>query len=497
MTPTNTSGASTDTWSKDRAPENSPNFRGKKDNRACHSERVSRSPEQSEGEESHHAQDRLHEGEETCPICKGAGFVHPLLDSGQPDFSRVEPCQCQREELQREKFQYLQKYSNLGFLSRLTFDNLSPKGKRGDAISQERFARVYQMARVFADNPKGWLVFFGPAGCGKTHLACAIANHRLNSGLPAFYIGVADLLDHLRSAFSPTSDITYDGLFEQVKNTPLLVLDDLSMEGATLWAKEKLEQLLNHRFNTRLATVITTDVPLEKFDERLGGRLRDSEFCQVCIVGQKSSLACLDSLQLELLRNMTFANFDYKRLNLPLEQRQNLQQAFHLARDFAPSPEGWLIFHGVNGCGKTHLAAAIANYRLAQGKPVFFVVVPDLLDHLRSTFSPQSNISYDEFFEGIKQCPLLILDDFGEQSVTPWAQEKLYQLINYRYNARLPTVITSCFSLDEIEPRISSRMVDPRLSLVFNIIAPDYRGDVKPSQMAKRPEPRITRKQRP
>lgn len=485
MTPTNTSGASTDTWSKDRAAENSPNFRGKKDGLACYSER---------SEESRGAQGELHEGEETCPICKGAGFVHPLLDSGQPDFSRVVPCQCKREELRRKKFQYLQKYSNLGFLSRLTFDNLSPKGKRDDAISQEHFARGYQMARAFADNPKGWLVFFGPGGCGKTHLACAIANHCLNLGQPAFYIGAADLLDHLRRTFSPTSDISYDELFEQVKNTPLLVLDDLSMEGATPWAKEKLEQLLNHRFNARLATVITTDVPLEKFDERLGGHFRDSEFCQVCIVGQKSSLARLDSLQLELLRNMSFDNFDHRRLNLSLEQRQNLQQAFHLASDFARSPEGWLIFHGVNGCGKTHLAAAIANYRLAQGKPVFFVVVPDLLDHLRSTFSPQSNISYDEFFEGIKQCPLLILDDFGEQSATSWAQEKLYQLINYRYNARLPTVITSCFSLDEIEPRISSRMVDPRLSLVFNIIAPDYRGDVKPSQMAKHPEPRITKR---
>lgn len=487
MTPTNTSGASTGTWSKGKAPENSANFRGKKDDLACHSER---------GEESRGAQGELHEGEETCPICKGAGFVHPLLDSGQPDFSRVVPCQCKREELRRKKFQYLQKYSNLGFLSRLTFDILSPKGKRDDAISQEHFARGYQMARAFADNPKGWLVFFGPGGCGKTHLACAIANHCLNLGQPAFYIGAADLLDHLRRTFSPASDISYDELFEQVKNTPLLVLDDLSIEGATSWAKEKLEQLLNHRFNARLATVITTDVPLEKFDERLGGHFRDAEFCQVCMVGQKSSLARLDSLQLELLRNMGFDNFDHKRLNLSLEQRQNLQQAFHLASDFARSPEGWLIFQGVNGCGKTHLAAAIANYRLAQGKPVFFVVVPDLLDHLRSTFSPQSNISYDEFFEGIKQCPLLILDDFGEQSVTPWAQEKLYQLINYRYNARLPTVITSCFSLDEIQPRISSRMVDPMLSVVFNIIAPHYRSDVKPNQMAKRPEPRITRRQR-
>jgi DNA replication protein DnaC len=75
---------------------------------------------------------------------------------------------------------------------------------------------------------------------------------------------------------------------------------------------------------------------------------------------------------------------------------------------------------------------------------------------------------------------MLILDDFGQQSATPWAQEKLYQLINYRYNAMLPTIITTCASLEEIEVRFSSRMVDPRLSLVFNVIAPDYRGDIGP-----------------
>ena len=448
MVPTNISRANTDTWSKGSTP----------------------SPSMGEGR-----------GEgEICPICKGAGFVHPLLASGQPDFSRVVPCQCSKGELRKEKTEYLEKYSNLGSLSQLTFDNLSPEGKAKGVISQERFAQVYQAARAFADNPEGWLVFSGSSGCGKTHLACAIANHRLSLGEPVFYIGVADLLDHLRSAFSPASDITYDELFEQVKNTPLLVLDDLAMESATPWAKEKLEQLLNHRFNARLATVITTDVMVEKLDDFLRGKLTGNEFCQVWVIEQRSRLEYQSSLKLELLRNMAFENFDHKRLELPVEQRQNLRQAFHLAVEFARSPEGWLIFQGVNGCGKTHLAAAVANYRLAQGKPAFFVVVTDLLDHLRSTFSPDSKISYDEFFEQIKETPLLILDDFGEQSATQWAQEKLYQLINYRYNARLPMVVTTCLSLDEIEPRISSRMVDPKLSLVFNIIAPDYRGNVKP-----------------
>ena len=425
-------------------------------------------------------------GGEICPICKGAGFVHPALDSGKVDFSRVVPCRCSKGELRKKKTEYLEKYSNLGSLSQLTFDNLSPKGKAAGAISQERFAQVYQAAKAFADSPRGWLVFSGPSGSGKTHLACAIANHRLSLGEPVFYIGTADLLDHLRSAFSPASDTTYDELFEQVKNVPLLVLDDLGLGSATAWAKEKLEQLLQHRFNTRLATVITTDVPLERMDERLRGHLADNEFCQVWTIEPASPLESRGGLELELLRNMTFDNFDHKRMELPPEQRQNLRQAFNLAVEFARSPEGWLIFQGVNGCGKTHLAAAIANYRLAQGKPAFFVVVPDLLDHLRSTFSPDSRISYDEFSERIKEVPLLILDDFGEQSATPWAQEKLYQLINYRYNARLPMVVTTCLSLDEIETRISSRMVDPMISLVFNITAPDYRGNVKATRQTKR-----------
>ncbi len=452
MTQTNISKADTDTSSKDNVPP----------------------PSVEEG------------AGEICPVCKGAGFVHPTLDSGKVDFSRVVPCQCSKGELRKKKTDYLEKYSNLGSLSQLTFDNLSPKGKAASAISQERFAQVYQAAKAFADNPQGWLVFSGPSGSGKTHLACAIANHRISLGEPVFYISAADLLDHLRSAFSPNSDATYDELFEQVKNVPLLVLDDLTLGSATAWAKEKLEQLLHHRFNTRLATVITTDVPLERLDERLRGHLTNNESCQVWAIEQKSPLESHNGLELELLRNMTFDNFDHKRLELPPEQRQNLRTAFDRAVEFARSPEGWLIFQGVNGCGKTHLAAAIANYQRAQGKPVLFVVVPDLLDHLRSTFSPDSKISYDEFFEKLKETPLLILDDFGEQSATPWAQEKLYQLINYRYNARLPMVVTTCLSFDEIEPRISSRMADPKFSLLFNITAPDYRGNVKPTRQAKR-----------
>src|SRR5664280_1545752 len=77
--------------------------------------------------------------------------------------------------------------------------------------------------------------------------------------------------------------------------------------------------------------------------------------------------------------------------------------------------------------------------------------------HLRATFSPSSNTSYDRRFDEIRTAPLLILDDLGTQSMTPWVREKLYQLFNYRYNAELPTVITTADTLDEMDARIRSR----------------------------------------
>ena len=76
-----------------------------------------------------------------------------------------------------------------------------------------------------------------------------------------------------------------------------------------------------------------------------------------------------------------------------------LKRAVDLCRRYAANPEGWLVLTGEYGCGKTHLAAAIANQRAASGEPVLFIVVPDLLDHLRATFGPASQVRFDKRFE--------------------------------------------------------------------------------------------------
>src|SRR5262249_1998623 len=155
----------------------------------------------------------------------------------------------------------------------------------------------------------------------------------------------------------------------------------------------------------------------------------------------------------------TFGTFDANVTELPARQRENLQRAVQAASAYAENPRGWLVLMGGNGCGKTHLAAAIANAQIEAGRSAIFITAPDLLDYLRTAFSEGSASDEDGYqarFDELKETPLLALDDLGVESPTLWANEKLYQLLNYRYTAHRPTVITTNKSLDEIEERLRS-----------------------------------------
>lgn len=194
----------------------------------------------------------------------------------------------------------------------------------------------------------------------------------------------------------------------------------------------------------------------------------------------------LQMSNLEPFRDKTFENFDR---SVP-----GVQRAFARSFEFARQPRGWLVLMGGYGCGKTHLAAAIANEVIRINYEVLFTVVPDLLDHLRSTFGPNSEVNYDERFEQVRQAKLLILDDLGTENATAWAREKLYQIINHRYNYSLPTVITTNREPREIDPRILSRMEDAVLCPERIIIeAGDYRRltvEQRFSTRRRRAEPR-------
>lgn len=398
------------------------------------------------------------------------------------------PCQHRQEEIQQGRYERLERYSNLGPLASRTFDSTIERGVRPDQRSQEMFSQALGTARGYAQDAQGWLVFVGPSGSGKTHLAAAIAHERLRQDEPALFVFVPDLLDHLRAAYAPDAEMAYDTLFQQIREAPFLVLDDLGAQATTPWAQEKLFQVINHRFMARLPTVVTVGGSLDGLEARVQSRLTDPEVSRVCALAiEAGRWAVSDALVLPLFREMTFETFHPRRhgsAELKPDQRQSLEMAYKLAQSYAENSEGWLVLMGENGVGKTHLAAAIAHACRDRGTGVLFLIVPDLLDHLRYTFRPDSDVSYDELFEEVKRVPLLVLDDLGAHGTTPWAREKLYQIINYRYNARLPLVVTTNLSLDELEraePRIASRLADTRFSVPFHIDAPNY-GVSQPAQ---------------
>ncbi|QRN83215.1 ATP-binding protein [Chloroflexota bacterium] len=422
-------------------------------------------------------------GDPNCPICQGIGWLRRDLPIDHPDFGKIVPCSCRAEEVTQSARSRLYRMSSLDALKDLRFENFEKRGRVGLGMLQaDSLENAFNQSKTFAENREGWLLLMGRFGCGKTHLAAAIANAAIEASVPTLFLTVPDLLDWLRFAYGG-SEMSFEDRFEEIREIPLLILDDFGTQNATAWAQEKIFQIINHRYVNQLPTVITSNIMIDDFEGRIRSRVQDPNLVTVVKILAPDYRNPTDDTghpelsSLALHSRQTFGNFSLRRNEkIATENLKDLKNAFEAARDFAEHPRGWLLLTGPFGCGKTHLAASIGNYQAATGYPPLMVSVPDLLDHLRATFSPNSTVSLDRRFEEVRKSPLLILDDLGTQSATPWAREKLYQLFNYRYNAELPTVITTSSKSEELDPRLNSRLQDSRLCQVLIIPVPAYRG---------------------
>ena len=433
-----------------------------------------------------------------CPECGGAGFLIYDLPLGHPEYGKPVPCRCKMDERRTKRRRHFKNVHNLDALARFTFENFNTNLTYLPVHKRDSLVRAYDAAHEFALNPDGWLLFTGTYGCGKTHLAAAIANHRVENDQSATFVVVPDLLDHLRSTFGPSSEASYDDLFDEVRNTAVLILDDLGVQVESPWAQEKMFQILNDRYNRQLPTVLTTNQRLGDLDQRLRSRLQDQDLViNISIlatdyrVGANPGQGDLSTLSFHA--NQTFEKFEVQQRNSKAQASSSLRRAKEAAEAFAVSRSGWFVLLGSSGVGKTHLAAAISNALRADGvDDIMFVVVPDLLDYLRAAFNPQSPVPYDRRFDELKRTPMLVLDDLGTESATPWAKEKLFQLLNYRYTALLPTVLTTSLAKDRLEPWLRTRISDAFRCQVITIEASNFGGgaDQTDSQQLRRPQGR-------
>lgn len=111
-------------------------------------------------------------------------------------------------------------------------------------------------ARMMVDGEIGGLFVYGVRGTGKTKLAAIIANERARAGKAVLFASVPDLMADIRASFDggKTAETV-----RTVKETPFLVLDDLGSEKMTEWVGEQLFCIVNHRYNERLQTVVTSN----------------------------------------------------------------------------------------------------------------------------------------------------------------------------------------------------------------------------------------------
>jgi DNA replication protein DnaC len=374
----------------------------------------------------------------------------------------------------------------------MTFEALIPEGRKG-RVDEARFGAATETAQKFAAEPNGWLVFEGSTGSGKTHLAAAIVNEIIDRGSPAKYVSALDIPDLLRNERFDDSDDSEGGTFTSLFDAPMLVIDDLGAQQTANWIDSKIDQLLTHRFNRFSPTVVLLAKPISEMPERIALKLDDPTLSQVLRLTSvdDASVARQVNIPASMMERMTFETFNHGGApSANLDERASLGMALTAARDFAENPEKWLYLHGPTGVGKTHMAVAIANVRAEKGTSITFWSVPDLLDNLRHTYSNPNESTFYALFDSVRNCELLILDDFGAQQMTDWALEKLYQLISHRHDRLLPTVVTSQYILWEGADNsnwnrvrgkhqwesIRSRLSDSSVVTERLMAAPDYRN---------------------
>lgn len=114
-----------------------------------------------------------------------------------------------------------------------------------------------------------------------------------------------------------------------------------------------------------------------------------------------------------------------------------------------------LILVGNNGVGKTHLACSIANELIENGIPVIYGTLINLLAELRNSYDTENNISEMEIIKLYKNVDLLIIDDLGKEKPSEWGLEKVFTIINSRYENNLPVIITTNYNQNSLLERLS------------------------------------------
>jgi DNA replication protein DnaC len=193
-----------------------------------------------------------------CPLCDGTGWRQ--VERGE--VSGVERCQCRDA---RRPAQLLESAQIPARFAGASFDNFSLPGQYANPIANENLSKVILEAKVYADQypftEKLGLLFMGPPGVGKTHLAAAVLKRLIERGFECVFLDYQALLERIRRGYDPACGASAREAYQTALDTEVVLLDDLGAHRVTEWVCDTVFGIINHRYNTRKATLVTTNLP--------------------------------------------------------------------------------------------------------------------------------------------------------------------------------------------------------------------------------------------
>lgn len=172
-----------------------------------------------------------------------------------------------------------------------------------------------------------------------------------------------------------------------------------------------------------------------------------------------------NGLQDKALREYTFAND--KGYNPEIQKAHDYVAHWE---DMKAKSIGLLLWGDV-GTGKSFFAGCIANALLEQGIPVLMTNFSRILNSLSGMYSEEKN----QFIDSLNKYSLLIIDDLGIERSTEFALEQVFNVIDSRYRSKLPLIVTTNMTLDELKhpqdiarSRIYDRVLERCVPLKIN-----------------------------
>ncbi len=189
-----------------------------------------------------------------CSLCEGTGWK-PIESNG---VRRVTRCACQEAERADVLLRHARippRYEHCAFENfDIRNDNQSLRWAK---LNAEKFAAEY---------PTDFgLLFVGPTGVGKTHLAVAILRELITGkSIECLFYGFRDLLKEIQDSYNPVSQTSELRVLQPVLDVEVLLLDELAASNPSDWVKETLSYIINSRYNQKKAILITTTTPRDE-----------------------------------------------------------------------------------------------------------------------------------------------------------------------------------------------------------------------------------------